>query len=85
MRQKLHRVPSGYDHYSVSSKGARIAKVVLRSGAIRKREKFWREMAYQALRKYLGSCIGRNRKPFRTSVVLLSRQRAVVDAEALQA
>ena len=61
MLQKLHRALSGYDNYSVSSKGARIAKVVLRSGALRKREKFWRDllMEYQALRECPASCIGR--------------------------
>jgi hypothetical protein len=60
MLQMLHRALSGYDNYSVSSKGARIAKVVLRSGALRKREKFWRDllMEYQALRECPASCIG---------------------------
>jgi hypothetical protein len=54
-----HRALSGYDNYSVSWKGARIAKVVLRSRALRKREKFWREMAingYQALREAIIIC-----------------------------
>jgi hypothetical protein len=60
MLQMLHRALSGYDNYSVSSKGARIAKVVLRSGALRKREKFWRDllMECQALRECPASCIG---------------------------
>jgi hypothetical protein len=40
--------PSGYDPPFGSSKGAAIAKVVLRSGAIRKREKYWSEVVYHA-------------------------------------
>jgi hypothetical protein len=54
--------PSGYDHHSVSSKG--IAKVVLGSGAIRKREKFWSEVLYQVLRECLRSASVEIDKPY---------------------